>query len=329
MHKTAYVVEGYVPNGGAYMAYHLAKMLHVDFGYDVRVVTTDPSGAARHDHGLFLYDPVFPCVPLVGCEDVIREDDVLICNPSFSSLNLGLKTRGRKLMYVQGFSTFSVLDRFFDHYVAVSGFVRGFLSQTYGIEAPVIPAFVPGTDLAPRVASASSPVMAWESRPAYSVELNVKGDWSQQLLLLRRVRGELKARDRALEEAIDWDAAVERGRSRTPRDQLLSRIASARYLLTLSVAEGFGLVPLEAMGMGTVVLGFDGYGGREYMVPGQNCAVATYPDVVGLVDGMIRAMRDPVFSQRIAAAGVETATRYTYASFRSAWVSELNDFLSR
>ena len=329
MSKTAYVVEGYVPNGGTYMAYHVARILHIDFGYDVRVVTVGPGVDQGHMHGLFSYDPVFPSISLGGCDDLIDEDDVLLCNPSFSMHNLGLRLRGRKLMYVQGFSTYSLLDRFFDHYVAVSGFVRGFLSQTYGIQAPVIPAFIPDNQFIPHGEAVRDTVVTWDSRPPFSIEMNTKGDWSHQLLLLDRVRRELKSRDRDLEEIIDWDAIAGRTRSRLPRDQFLERVSSARYLLTLSVAEGFGLVPLEAMGMGTVVLGFDGYGGREYMVPGQNCAAAAYPDVSGLVDGMIHAMRDPAFAQRIAAAGVETASRYTYEAFRSAWVRELGVFLSR
>ena len=329
MRKTAYVVEGYVPNGGTYMAYHVARILHVDFGYDVRIVTAECGGGHEPIPGMFHYDPVFPCVALEGCEDLIREDDVLICNPSFSSLNLGLKVRGRKLMYAQGFTTFSVLDRFFDHYVAVSGFVRGFLAEVYGIAAPVIPAFVPGTNVVLQEEAAREPPLAWDDRPAGSIELNVKGQGAQQLLLLNRVRRELKARDRALEESIDWDAAVERARVRLPRREFLERVASARYLLTLSVAEGFGLVPLEAMNMGSAVLGFDGYGGREYMEPGQNCAVAAYPDVAGVVDGIIKAMRDPVAAREMMTAGMETASRYTYEAFRSAWVRELGVFLSR
>ena len=329
MCKTAYVVEGYFPNGGTYMAYQVARILHVDFGYDVRVVTIGPSGAQAGGHGLFHYDPVFPSVSLAECEDLVGEDDVLICNPSFSMHNLGLRLRGRKLMYVQGFTTFSVLDRFFDHYVAVSGFVSGFLAQTYGIEASVIPAFIPGTDRTAQGASLHRPVMAWEARPAYSIEINVKGDKSQQSLLLERVRRELKARDHALEESIDWDAATERAWLRLPREPFLERVSSARYLLTLSVAEGFGLVPLEAMSLGTIVLGFDGYGGREYMVPGRNCAVAPYPDVAGVADGIIKAVRDPVFASRTVAAGIETASRYTYEPFRDAWVRELTAFLSR
>jgi len=329
MPRTAYVVEGYVPNGGTYMAYHVARILHMDFGYDVRVVTVGPSGGEGHMHGLFSYDPVFPSISLASCEDLVGEDDVLICNPSFSMHNLGLRLRGRKLMYVQGFNTFSLLDCYFDHYVAVSSFVHGFLSQTYGIQAPVISAFIPDSPFIPRGEAVGDTVATWEARPPFSIEVNTKGDWAHQLLLLDRVRRELKAKDCDLEEIIDWDGAVERARSRLPRDRFLERVSSARYLLTLSVAEGFGLVPLEAMGMGTVVLGFDGYGGRDYMVPGQNCAVVPYPDVSGFVDGIIHTMRNPAFSQCIAAAGVETASRYTYEAFRSAWVRELGFFLSR
>jgi hypothetical protein len=329
MPKTAYVVEGYVPNGGTYMAYHVARILHIDFGYEVCVVTEGPGDGQGHMHGSFPYDPVFPSIPLAACEDIAGSDDVLICNPSFSMHNLGLRLRCRKLMYVQGFNTFSLLDCYFDHYVAVSSFVRGFLSQTYGIHAPVIPAFIPDSRFILHGEAVRDTVATWEARLPFSVEVNIKGDWAHQRLLLDRVCRELKAKDRGLEEIIDWDAAVERSRSRLPRDRFLERVSSARYLLTLSVAEGFGLVPLEAMGMGTVVLGFDGYGGREYMVPGQNCAVVRYPDVSGLVDGIIHAMRDPAFSQRIAAAGGETASRYTYEAFRNAWVQELRGFLSR
>ena len=53
MGKTAYVVEGYIPNGGTYMAYHVARILHLDYHYDVRVVTANPDLAEPHGHGRF------------------------------------------------------------------------------------------------------------------------------------------------------------------------------------------------------------------------------------------------------------------------------------
>jgi hypothetical protein len=323
--KTAYVVEAYPPNGGTYMAYHVARILHIDFGYEVRVASADAAGYQRHSDNGFSYDPIFPCVPLKSFQELVREDDVLLCNPSFSALNLGVQVRGRKLMYVQGFTTYNLLDRFFDRYVAVSGFVRGFLFQTYGIEAPVIPAFVP--DAGP-LSREEALLADWEAKPPFSLELNVKSDPRVALHLLESVRRELRARDRDLEESIAWEDAATRSQSWLPRNHFLERLKSARYLLTLSPAEGFGLVPLEAMGMGTIVLGFDGFGGREYMVPGHNCAVADYPNIRGVVDGIILAMRDPAAAQSMVLAGVETASQYTYKAFRNAWVHELDLFLS-
>jgi len=328
MGKTAYVVEGYIPNGGTYMAYHVARILHLDYHYDVRVVTANPDLAEPHGHGRFQYDPVFPCVPLADCERLICADDVLICNPSFSSLHLGLKVRGRKIMYAQGFTTFSLLDCFFDHYVAVSSFVRGFLSQTYGLNASVIPAFVPDNPRLSRKETGWDPVAAWEARPPHSMALNLKGNLNDQLLLLDRVRRELRAKDREVEASIDWADAVAGATLGMPREQFLERVSSARYLLTLSLAEGFGLVPLEAMAMGSVVVGFDGYGGREYMTPGANCAVAASPDVSGVADGIIRAMRDLSYARRLVAGGAATASRYSYEAFRQSWSQELGRLLA-
>ena len=210
MGKTAYVVEGYIPNGGTYMAYHVARILHLDYHYDVRVVTANPDLAEPHGHGRFQYDPVFPCVPLADCERLICADDVLICNPSFSSLHLGLKVRGRKIMYAQGFTTFSLLDCFFDHYVAVSSFVRGFLSQTYGLNASVIPAFVPDNPRLSRKETGWDPVAAWEARPPHSMALNLKGNLNDQLLLLDRVRRELRAKDRVVPRVHDAGSQLRR-----------------------------------------------------------------------------------------------------------------------
>ena len=328
MGKTAYVVEAYAPYGGAHMAYYVARILHIEFGYSVRVVTSTPEPIDSEGESLFHYDPKFPCVTPADCEGLIGDDDVLICNPSFSSLQLGLRYRGLKIMYAQGFTTFKALDCFFDHYFAVSGFVQNFLSQTYGISAPVIPAFL--VDLE-GLLSPTLPVDAaaiWEARPPFSLTLNMKGDPFQQRVLLDRLRSELKTKDLALEASIDWDGALERGREKVPRKQFLKRLASTRYLLTLSLTEGFGLVPLEAMGMGAVVLGFDGFGGREYMVPGTNCAVAACPDIAATAEAMIRVMRDDLFAKRLATAGMQTASAYRYESFHRRWVDALSQIIS-
>ncbi len=338
MDKTAYVIEAYTPNGGAYMAYHVARILHIHYGYRVCVVMSSPTPSSLRKRSIFdfsitrqtifNYDIEFPCVSLADCERLIRDNDVLIANPSFSSLQLGLRCRGLKIMYAQGFTTFKSLDCFFDHYFAVSGFVQNVLRQTYGIAAPVIPAFLADVERLPPPAALVDSAAAWESRPSFSLALNLKGDPVQQMLLLNELRSKLKAKDQTLEASIDWIGALERGREQVPRKQFLERLASVRYLLTLSLTEGFGLIPLEAMALGTVVLGFDGFGGQEYMVQGTNCAVVACPNIDAAAAAMIRVMRDDALAKQLVNNAVRTASSYTYEAFSKAWIEQFDKILS-
>jgi len=322
MSRKVYVVEAYVPNGGTYMAYHVARILHLDFGYEVYVLTDNPDLDKGHAHGMFSYEPLFPCLPLSKASTIVRNQDVLICNPSFSAHNFGLKVRGMKIMYIQGFTTFSVLDRFFDYYVSVGNFTHNFLKNIYDLESTIIPAFLEDP---PLESPAKQSPPEWSQRRPYSVTLNLKGEVSY--LLLSRLREILKTKDRNLEVSIDWDGAIKAAQKRKIHKDFISTIAASRYLLTLSVAEGFGLVPLEAMAVGTVVMGFDGFGGRDYMVTGKNCAVCPYPDVLGVAEQMIKVIGDTNYAQTLSALGIKTAARYNYKTFRKAWIAKLSRIL--
>src|SRR4051812_4054937 len=99
-------------------------------------------------------------------ETTIRDEDVLIVNPSFSKYMFGLRLPGRKICYVQGFTTFTILDCRFQRYVAVSEFIARFLQAVYGLTPNVI---------APFVSTTHSPTSDWWSRPAGSTLLYVKG----------------------------------------------------------------------------------------------------------------------------------------------------------
>jgi hypothetical protein len=134
-----FIVGAYIPNGGTFMAYHLGRILHQEFGFHGFAVAV---GDGRVDNGIFDYDPVFPIISMEEMEDSITDDDVLIANPSFSPFGFGFKKRGRKVMYIQGFNTFSLLDCRFDHYVCVSEFVRNFVANTYSIDTVVVPPFI-------------------------------------------------------------------------------------------------------------------------------------------------------------------------------------------
>lgn len=110
---------------------------------------------------------------------------------------------------------------------------------------------------------------------------------------------------------------------------MLRTISDYQYFLTLSPAEGFGLMPLEAMSVGTVVLGFDGYGGRDFMRSGENCAVVPYCEIEKLADQIGWVLNNAAVGQRLSNEGEGTAKqpRYHYPSFVRAWHREISLFI--
>lgn len=310
--RRAFVVGAYLPNGGTLMAYHVGRILEQEFAFRAIAVAV---GDETADHGIHDYDLRMPLMPLAQMEREIGADDVLIVNPSFSSHQFGWRLPGFKISYVQGFSTYALLDARLDHFVAASGFVRDFLRTVYAIDARVIAPFV-DVDRMP-------PARPWAQRPAGVVLPYRKGIpevWEQSWRHLRRI---------VAERAPQIELAEPLAGAGLPQRELFARIGSVRHLLTLSAAEGFGLVPLEAMAMGTQVIGYDGFGGRDYMRPGVNCAVAPYPQIERVAQMLIDAVADPERSGEIANAGRETAQGYSYAAFRRAWIEELRIALER
>ena len=309
--RRVFVVGAYLPNGGTYMAYHLGRILHLDFGFEVAAVVL---GDERIDNGIFDYDVNFPAISIADMEQRIAGGDILLANPSFSNYFFGPRLPGRKLMYIQDFKTFPLLDRYFDHYVCVSNFVARFARTTYGFRAPVIPAFI---ELS-RLPSAR----VWRDRPAGSILVHLKGDSVFRRMVLERLRDAVARRvpEVDLDHILDQPAL--------PHADFLARLATCRYLVSLSPAEGFGLVPLEAMALGTTVIGFDAFGGREYMRPGKNCLVTPYPDVEGVAERLVAALRAPAFAERLAGAGRLTALQFGYQRFRAAWHDQFRRFLA-
>ena len=305
--ERVFVVGAYLPNGGTFMAYHLGRLLQRDFGLTAIAVQTADETA---DNGIQEYDVRMASVSMAEMERQITERDVLIVNPSFSSHRFGERLPGFKICYVQGFNTFTLLDLNFDCYVAVSDFVRNFLSAVYGLVVDVIPPFI-DVDTFP-------PAPAWIDRPATEVLCYGKGDAEIWNLSFDRIREIVQARAPQVRLS---EPLVAHGR---PRRELLSVIGKYRYFLTLSPAEGFGLVPLEAMAMGAAVAGYDGFGGRHYMRDGENCAVASYPHIDQVADKLIELVEHPDHALRLAQAGRETAAAYSYDRFRADWINRLS-----
>lgn len=308
-HRRVYVVGAYLPNGGTYMAYHLGRLVQQVFGHTAFAVRMSDE---RADGGIQDYDVVYPTVSLAEMESEIRPDDLLIANASFSQMNFGLRLNCRKLMYIQHFNSFSLLDVRFDRYVCVSDFVRDVIFKTYGMQPPVIPAFVSTDDC--------EKPLPWADRPAHRVLVHRKGDAALQTLLFERLQACVKAQVPHIRlESLSCAALSHR--------DLVARLGRYRYLVTLAAAEGFGMIPLEAMAMGTLVVGFDGFGGRQYMRPESNCLIAAYPDVEAVARHLIRAAEREQAARNLADNGRATAAAFDYRSFRDAWIAELKSWL--
>lgn len=299
----AFVVGACIPNGGTFMAYQLGRIMQSEFDYQPVAVRVGEETWDRTKHN---YSEEFPVVSIAEMEATITSQDVLVVNPSFSRFMFGLRLPGLKICYVQGCSTFAVLDARFDHYVASSSHVQTILRDTYGITAPVISPFLEPTDMItpPR----------WAERPDRSAFVYLKGNIAS--LFFDRLR-------QLVGERVNFAKVV--SAMSLPRETLLKEVGSCRFLVTLSPVEGFGLVPLEAMSLGTVVVGFDGFGGRDYLRPMENCAVSSYPHIEQVAASLLDIVDNPSRAEALAAAGRNTASQYSYNRFHNAWTSYLTD----
>jgi hypothetical protein len=292
------------------MLHGIAELLRVQFGLPVTIVTiTDELAPAPE----IAAQQQFATVSIDDLPSVVGRDDLLIMSPAFSQHWLGQRSVCRKVMYVQGFNTYSLLDCFFDSYVCVSEFCRSVLETTYGIQSPVIPAFV---EIAKRI----SPV-PWRDRQPRRILVYSKGDARLSGLTLETI---VRKVHRVFPDAVFEDLV---GSGWIPHGDLLDRLAGARYLLTLSAAEGFGLVPLEAMALGVAVTGFDGYGGREYMRVGENCECVPFPEVGAVADRLVRLLGDVEHAEQLGRNGMETAAQFRRAAFEARWVAFFQRFL--
>lgn len=299
-----FVAGALLPTGGAYMAYHLGRILNRHFGYELFDVAI-----YKPESRIFRYDTPIRTVSIPQMEGMVTDEDLLVVNPAFSQFLFGLRLPGRKIMYVQDFRTFLLLDCHFDLYVSVSKLVARYVEALYGIRSEVIPAFIQLGKM--------PPAKPWHERPPGSALVYMKNPSQEHRVLLAELRNKLPG--------IDLSRVLE-GRD-LAHGEFLRALGEVRYLVNLSLAEGFGLVPLEAMAMGTLVTGVDGLGGRDYLRPGENCLTGTITDLKPLPDTIARAFADEALAAACAARGYETAQRYGHGPFKEAWIGQFARFL--
>ncbi len=292
------------------MAYHLGRLLARHFGYELFDINIYPV-----DKKIFRYDTPIRSVSIPQMESMVTDDDILIVNPSFSQFLFGLRLPGRKIMYIQDFRTFLLMDCHFDLYVSVSSVVSRYVHALYGITSPIIPAFIQLNQM--------PQARPWQERPKHSALVYMKNPSHEHKVLLSHITTELKQ----IASHIDLSNILE-GRGLT-HQEFLQRLGSVRYFVNMSLAEGFGLVPLEAMAMGTMVTGVDGLAGRDYMNDGQNCMVGSIKNLRGLAHTIADAFSDEGRAFSIAQNGQASAKMYGHAAFKAAWLDQFSKFLDR
>ena len=113
--------------------------------------------------------------------------------------------------------------------------------------------------------------------------------------------------------------------------EVARRLGESAVFLSLSVDEGLGFPPLEAMSAETLVAGFHGEGGRDY-ASAENGDWVAPDDVIGAMDALARAVR--LFDAASAAtearrtAGRATAARYSADAMERALVAFWRDELA-
>lgn len=294
-----FVYQAFVQAGGTHMAYHIGRILRQEFGLEVVAVGSPPSP------GMFRY--AVP-LPVVDDDELIRRaqpDDLLICNPSFSDRMFGLRLPCRKLCYVQGLRTFHVLDVFFDRYVFVSSWVREFVNRYYGIDGPVIPAFIEAEVFHATGAAAApcrKPVCVVMQRKLEPVVLES----------LCRVYARMFGGPPPV-ELIPGVAQAD----------LADTFRGSRVFLGLDTMEGFGLPMLEAMACGCAAVGWDSGGCGEYAHWGRDALLARYGDFQSLARLLHAVLTDDGLAASLGAAGASSAAAFGRDRFERSWAAEL------
>jgi glycogen synthase len=110
------------------------------------------------------------------------------------------------------------------------------------------------------------------------------------------------------------------------RDALPAAYAAADAVVFPVVwEEPWGLVPLEAMGVGRPVVATGRGGSAEYLRDEENCLLFGAGDAEALALAVRRLAADPALRERLRAEGRETAVRHTEESFNEA----VEGFLAR
>lgn len=303
--RNVYVFNGYGDRGGAFLNHHIGRICHEKFGSPLIIVRNLRNKRKLKKHPRFNYKFEFPEIHLDDMKEIIKADDLFICNPTHSTKWFGLNLPSKKLMYIQGMNTYPVLDIFYDYYVSVSHFVQEHVEKIYNITPPVISPFINHSIFQNK--------LPWKERSNDFLILGYKGYAGPAFQYLQDYYKKKYSLSSLSFRIVDD----------LTQSELAELFNQHKYYLTLNPSEGFGLPPLEAMACGCTVVGFDSMGGRDYQVHDENAYIVGYGDFEQLSEYLRRIVLDTDIGERLAEQAVETASQFSYENFEKQWVEYL------
>lgn len=301
--RKAWIIGAYGRNGGNDMNHHIGRVCKELFDLETRSVGIGTS--VYEPNNIFDHEYIFEQYDLQEFFTQCQDSDLVISNPSFSPYLIGYKTNATKIMYVQHYNTYNKLDLGFDKYIAVSDIVRKAVKSIYDINAEIIPAFTNDVEKITPLTQKKNGVFIYpKSMDGYYYHF------------MEKIEDAIKDLPRYLLSAP------------LNRKELMSIIDQHKYFITFSIDEGFGLVSLEAMKRGCVVLGFDGYGGREFMQKGHNCLTSSYPDWQSIVANLNKCLTDETYAATISQNAIESANDFNRERFYNSWEKAIKEALN-
>lgn len=96
------------------------------------------------------------------------------------------------------------------------------------------------------------------------------------------------------------------------RAQMAKFLRSCDIVVESSLYHGFGMLAIEAMASGTVVVLTDSGGCNDYARSGDNCLMTPPRDVRAMLDAVVRLHGDPALRHSLGKAGRATAERFDW-----------------
>ncbi|RST76312.1 glycosyltransferase [Siminovitchia acidinfaciens] len=304
--RNVYVFNGYGDRGGAFLNFQLGRICHKKFGSPLFMVRNlRKKRSLNETHPRFDYSFEFPEVHLDKMKEMVKPDDLFICNPTHSTKWFGLELPMKKLMYMQGINTYPVLDIFYDHYVSVSHFVQQHIEKIYNIKPQIISPFINHS-----IFQNKTP---WKQRSNDLLILGYKGYARPVFQYLQQYYKEKYPTSYIQFKIVDG----------VSQKELSDLFNQHKYYLTLNPCEGFGLPPLEAMACGCAVVGFDSMGGRDYLYHEKNAYIVDYGDFEQLAEYLRIIELDPDIGESLVKEAIGTASHFSYSRFETEWTKYL------